>query len=331
MTILITGGAGYIGSHCVTLLQQANQPIVVVDTLSNGHRPLAQGAVLEQVSILNTDAITALLLKHQVTAVMHFAAFAYVGESCEDPSKYYHNNVLGTLSLLDAMRAANVNQLIFSSTCATYGIPHHIPITEDTPQQPVNPYGYTKLAVEHMLRDFSTAYGLKFLAFRYFNAAGADPDCRTGEWHEPETHLIPLALQAITGDAPPLKVFGTDYPTPDGTCVRDYIHVLDIAKAHIMGLDYLRAGGASDFLNIGTGNGYSVKQILDQCEKTTGKPVPHSFAPRRPGDPPELVANPAKIKATLGWHPEWSRLDTIIQTAWAWEQHRRKSNVMVVK
>ena len=324
MTILITGGAGYIGSHCLSLLTRQNQPVVVVDTLSNGHMPLLQGARHEAISTLDTSALIEVMKRYEVTAVMHFAAFAYVGESCQDPSKYYHNNVQGTLSLLDAMRACKVNQLIFSSTCATYGIPTTVPITEETPQNPVNPYGFTKLVVEHMLRDFAAAYGIQYLAFRYFNAAGADPEGRIGEWHEPETHLIPLALQAITGDAAPLQIFGTDYPTPDGTCVRDYIHVLDIAQAHVSGLDYLRQGGANDFLNIGTGNGYSVKQILDQCQEVTGKPVPHTVGPRRPGDPPELIANPAKIKSVLGWQPQYSDLQTIIKTAWAWEQTRKQ-------
>jgi UDP-glucose 4-epimerase len=330
MTIMITGGAGYIGSHCVALLKAANQPLVVVDNMVNGHTPLLQEAPHLPLNTQDVAAMAQAMTEHKVTAVMHFAAFAYVGESCTDPGKYYENNVYGTLCLLQAMRQAGVKRLIFSSTCATYGIPQTVPITEATPQSPVNPYGHSKLMVEQILRDFATAHEMQFLAFRYFNAAGADPQGRIGEWHEPETHLIPLALQAITGKAPALKVFGNDYPTPDGTCVRDYIHVTDIAKAHVMGLDYLVQGGASNFLNIGTGTGYSVKQIIAQCEATTGKTVPHTYGPRRPGDPPELVANPAQIRQVLGWQPDFSDLATIIKTAWAWEQARQQLKVSMI-
>jgi UDP-glucose 4-epimerase len=324
MSILVTGGAGYIGSHCLALLKQQQTPVIVIDNMVNGHPHLLQDVPCVQADTSDTATLISVMQQHQVTAVMHFAAFAYVGESYTDPAKYYLNNITGTQCLLDAMRAAKVNQLIFSSTCATYGSPAELPITEATPQQPVNPYGFTKLAVEHMLNDYANAYGLNYLAFRYFNAAGAHPDGHIGEWHTPETHLIPLALQATLGLVPPISVFGDDYPTPDGTCIRDYIHVTDIATAHVMGLDYLQKEGRERFLNIGTGKGYSVKQILNACEQVTGKPVPHHISPRRQGDPAVLVADPSLIKSVLGWQPQYSELPKLISTAFQWEQTRQQ-------
>jgi UDP-glucose 4-epimerase len=329
MTILITGGAGYIGSHCLNLMQQEGRHrVIVLDDLSNGHPELLQGHPIVQGSTLDLEFVTQLLKDEGVTAVMHFAAFAYVGESCIEPEKYYHNNVTGTLNLLRAMRRAGVQQLIFSSTCATYGIPDQLPITEATPQKPINPYGASKLAVEWMIRDFEKAYGLRSIMFRYFNAAGADPDGNIGEWHDPETHLIPLALQAAQRQSQnitplqPLTILGTDYPTPDGTCIRDYIHVKDIARAHTMGLEHLLSGGPSETFNIGNGNGYSVKEIIAACERITGLKVPVVSAPRRPGDPPILVASAEKLTKTLGWQPQYPSLDDIIATAWRWEQNR---------
>ncbi|MEB3207079.1 MAG: UDP-glucose 4-epimerase GalE [Vampirovibrionales bacterium] len=329
MAILITGGAGYIGSHCLKLMrQQGRHHVIVLDDLSNGHVELLQGYPLVEGSVHDVDFVTQLLRDGGVTAVIHFAAFAYVGESVYEPEKYYQNNVTGTLNLLKAMRRANVNQLIFSSTCATYGSAAQLPIQETSPQNPINPYGATKLSAEWMIRDFERAYGLRSVIFRYFNAAGAHPDGTIGEWHDPETHLIPLALQATLQQAnrlesvKPLTILGTDYPTPDGTCIRDYIHVLDIAKAHTMGLEYLLAGGASNAFNIGHGSGYSVKDIITACERITNLPIPILAGQRRPGDPSVLVASAEKLTQTLGWQPEYSSLDEIITTAWQWEKTR---------
>ena len=256
--------------------------------------------------------------------MIHFAAYAYVGESVTDPGKYYRNNVAGTLSLLEAMHRAGTDKLVFSSTCATYGIPASVPIREDSPQHPINPYGRTKLVVEQMLGDFQAAHGLNAIALRYFNAAGADPEGETGERHDPETHLIPLALDAVAGTGPALTVNGDDYDTPDGTCVRDYIHVTDLADAHVRAMSRLLGGGSSDRINLGTGTGSSIRDVLEAVGSVAGRGVPHSFGPRRPGDPPVLVADPSRAGEVLGWTPQYSDLETIVQTAWAW--HRRSGN-----
>jgi len=253
-------------------------------------------------------------------AVMHFAAFTAVGESVSDPGKYYRNNVGGTLSLIEAMAAHGVDKLVFSSTAAVFGEPEEVPITEGCAQRPINPYGRSKLMVEQMLGDFDRAHGLRSVPLRYFNAAGASPDGEIGECHDPETHLIPLALDAVAGRGPELIVFGDDYPTPDGTCIRDYIHVGDLADAHVRALRHLEAGGASRAFNLGTGAGVSVREILDAIERVTGRAVPHRFGPRRPGDPPVLVSDASRARAELGWNPSLSDIDTIIATAWSWHQ-----------
>lgn len=331
MALLLTGGAGYIGSHCLKILRNTMQrEILVLDDLSNGHPELLQGHPFIHGTTLDADHVAGLLKKHNVQTVMHFAASAYVGESCQNPEKYYLNNVFGTLQLLRAMRQANVHQLVFSSTCAVYGHPGNkpedYPITENTSKLPINPYGASKLAVERMIEDFSMAYGLRYVIFRYFNAAGADSEAEIGEWHEPETHLIPLALKTALAfaqnkpDAQPLDILGNDYPTPDGSCIRDYIHVNDIVRAHLLGLTYLEQGGESTAFNIGNGYGYSVKSIISACERVSGLKIPTRLKPRRQGDPPILVASAAKLQKTLGWQPEFPHLDDIIATAWRWEQ-----------
>jgi UDP-glucose-4-epimerase GalE len=270
--------------------------------------------------------VAAALRAHGAVAVMHFAAFAYVGESGSDPALYYRNNVIGTLNLLDGMRDAGVDHLVFSSTCATYGIPTAMPIAETMPQNPVNPYGETKLAIERALRWYGEAYGLRSVALRYFNAAGCDPDGEIGEEHEPETHLIPLVLRAALGTAPPVSIFGTDYPTPDGTAVRDYIHVDDLAAAHVRAVEHLQKGGAGGAVNLATGRGYSVREIIAAAERAVGRPVPCREAPRRPGDPPALVADPSAAQALLGWRAECSDLDTIIGSALAWFSRRHNQD-----
>jgi UDP-arabinose 4-epimerase len=320
-SILLTGGAGYIGSHSAKRLAARGLLPVVVDDLSLGHRESVKWGPLETGSLGDAAFLRAVMEKHRPQAVMHFAAHAYVGESVTDPAKYYRNNVANTLTLLESMRAAGVGNFVFSSSCATYGVPARIPITEDLPQEPVNPYGRTKLMVERMLEDFDRAYGLKSACLRYFNAAGADPDGEIGEDHEPETHLIPLALDAAAGRREALEVYGTDYPTPDGTCIRDYIHVTDLAQAHHQALLHLTGGGDSLRLNLGNGNGYSVKDVIRTVEEVTGRPVPVRYSPRRPGDPPALVGSHAEAARVLGWRPEFGSLRDIIRTAWDW--HRR--------
>ncbi|MEM6647587.1 MAG: UDP-glucose 4-epimerase GalE [Bacteroidota bacterium] len=320
--ILVTGGAGYIGSHTAKCLAQAGYTPIVYDNLSNGHRwavrfgPFVEGDLADRALLLDT------LREHQIDAVMHFAAYAYVGESMRNPLKYFRNNTANTITLLDAMQEADVQHIVFSSTCATYGVPETVPIDERESQEPINPYGESKLFVERMLRWSGEAYGLRWAALRYFNAAGADPDGEIGEVRDPETHLIPLAVQAGLGQRPPLKVFGTDYPTPDGTAVRDYIHVMDLGAAHIRALEYLAEGGDSIALNLGTGDGYSVRQVLDAVGDALGHPVPADDAPRRAGDPPALIADAALAHKVLQWQPAYSSLDTIVSTAAAWhKQH----------
>ncbi|MEO0714739.1 MAG: UDP-glucose 4-epimerase GalE [Pseudomonadota bacterium] len=327
-TILVTGGAGYIGSHTCKLLSERGYTPVVYDNLVYGHEHAVKWGPLEIGELEDRERLSAVFEKHKPVAVIHFAAYAFVGESVENPSKYYANNVGGTLSLLDAMRDAGVDKIVFSSTCATYGVPKDLPIKETTPQAPINPYGRTKLIIEHALADYARAYGLGYVALRYFNACGADKDGEIGEEHDPETHLIPRTLMAIGGEIDKLQVFGTDYPTPDGTCVRDYIHVEDLARGHLAALDHLFAGKPSDAFNLGSGVGISVKEIIDAVERITGQKLPLEYGDRRPGDPPTLTADVTKAREVLGFETTTSDVDTIIETAWAFYQNTqaRKHN-----
>jgi UDP-glucose 4-epimerase len=320
-TVLITGGAGYIGSHTVRHLRASGYDPVIADNLVYGHaEAVPDGLPLEQVDLLDANALTALFKKYQFEAVIHFAAFAYVGESVGAPAKYYRNNVVGTLNLLDAMIEAKVKDIVFSSTCATYGEPVYTPIDEKHPQNPINPYGATKLMIERVFADYARAYGLRWIALRYFNAAGAAENGEIGESHNPETHLIPLVLKSIKGEIPSVKVFGTDYDTPDGTCIRDYIHVEDLAVAHRLALEKLDAYNGC--LNLGTGIGTSVKEIIATAEKISGKTCPVELAPRRAGDPARLFAANEKARVILGWTPSRDIAD-ILQSAWCWEMNKR--------
>jgi UDP-glucose-4-epimerase GalE len=321
-SVLVTGGAGYIGSHTVKLLHQRGyQPVIYDQVISEHHRTVLRGECV-QGNLHDTACLVDTLRQYQIMAVIHFAAFAYVGESVRDPLKYYYNNVAGTLSLLQAMHAAGVHRFLFSSTCATYGTPQQPFLTEDHPQHPINPYGESKLFVERILQACTPAYGLRWISLRYFNAAGADPDATLGEEHDPETHLIPLILAVASGRLPEIAVFGTDYDTPDGTCIRDYIHVLDLADAHLLALQALDSDKANAAYNLGTGSGYSVRQVIDTAARITGRPIASVVAPRRPGDPPRLVAAADKAHHLLGWTPRYSDLETIIATAWRWECQR---------
>lgn len=317
-TVLVTGGAGYIGSHTTKALKAAGHVPVTVDNLSRGHDWAVKWGPLEKADLEDRAAIDAIFTKYEPAAVIHFAAYAYVGESVGEPYLYYRNNVNGTLSLLEAMRAADCSRIVFSSTCATYGLPDMLPITEDTPQKPVNPYGASKLMIERVLADADSAYGLKSVALRYFNAAGSDPDGEIGEAHYPETHLIPLTLQAAAGTGPGLKVFGDDYDTPDGSCIRDYVHVSDLADAHVKALSWLEAGRESRQFNLGNGNGFSVFEVIQAVETVTERKVPYEIASRRPGDPPVLVANARRALDELGWSPRFGTLETQIEHAWRW-------------
>jgi UDP-glucose-4-epimerase GalE len=319
--VLVIGGAGYIGSHTARALKRAGHEVVIFDNLSTGYVALAEGFELIRGDVLDASALGRVLPR--VGAIMHFAAHAYVGESVTNPRKYFHNNVEGGLSLLNAALEAGVKKIIFSSTCAVYGEVTKVPIAENIPREPVNPYGVTKLFFEQALEAYDRAYGFRFASLRYFNAAGADESGEIGELHDPETHLIPLALRAAAGLGPELQVFGSDYPTPDGTCVRDYIHVNDLASAHVKALEYLASGKASFAVNLGTGTGASVQEVITEVEKVTGKKVPHKIVPRRPGDPPALVANPAKAEALLQWKAARG-LDNIVTTAWNWMERRRE-------
>lgn len=324
-TILVTGGAGYIGSHAVLALKLAGYDLVILDNLVYGHQELVEKVLQVKLIVGDTNdrsLLDRLFATHNITAVMHFSAYAYVGESVTDPAKYYRNNVVGTLTLLEAMLAAGVNKFVFSSTCATYGVPNKIPLTEDHPQNPINPYGATKLMVERILSDFDAAYNLKSVSFRYFNAAGADPNGLLGEDHNPETHLIPLVLLTALGKRDSISIFGTDYDTPDGTCIRDYIHVNDLASAHILGLEYLLNGGKSDFFNLGNGGGFSVKEVIEMARKITGREIKALECDRRPGDPPILVGSSEKARKILGWVPEYPDLNNIISHSWQWHQQR---------
>ena len=318
--VLVTGGAGYIGSHACKALAAAGYVPVTYDNLVYGHRSAVRWGPFVHGDILDRAALDAVIRAWQPAAVMHFAAFAYVSESVTNPGKYYRNNVAGTLTLLEAMRDAGVGQFVFSSTCATYGVPTCVPISEAHPQNPINAYGASKLMIERMLQDFDTAHGLRSVCLRYFNSAGADPACETGEAHDPETHLIPLVLDAAAGARPNVTVFGTDYPTPDGTCVRDYIHVTDLAQAHVLALRALQSGAPSTAYNLGNGVGFSVRQVIDVAQQVTGLTVPVVFGPQRAGDPPALVGDASRIRAELGWTPQHADLADIIGTAWRWHQ-----------
>jgi UDP-glucose-4-epimerase GalE len=319
MIVLVVGGAGYIGSHAARVLRRHGHEVVIYDNLSTGHALLAQEFDLVQGDIVDSARLSA-AMRH-VDAVMHFAAHASVGESVENPRKYFRNNVEGGLTLLNTCLDCGVRRFIFSSTCAVYGVPSNVPISEDNPRQPVNPYGVSKLFFERALEDYDRAYGLRFASLRYFNAAGADESGEIGELHDPETHLIPSALLAVKGKRAELELFGTDYPTPDGTCIRDYIHVNDLAEAHVLALKYLADGGDSIALNLGTGHGYSVKEVLDKVEEVTGREVSKRVAPRRAGDPPALVADPRRAEQLLRWKATRS-LDRIVSTAWKWMQRQ---------
>jgi UDP-glucose 4-epimerase len=326
-TVLVTGGAGYIGSHAVKALLQAGYQVLILDNLVYGHRDLVEQVL--QVKLIEGDIedrplLDHLFQTHKIEAVMHFSAYAYVGESVTDPDKYYRNNVVATLTLLEAMLAASIKKFVFSSTCATYGVPKFIPITEDHPQNPINPYGATKLMVERILSDFDVAYGLKSVCFRYFNAAGADPSGLLGEDHNPETHLIPLVLQTALGQRQSISIFGTDYPTPDGTCIRDYIHVSDLADAHILGLEYLLKGGESNVFNLGNGNGFSVREVIAAAQEVTGRNISVQECDRRPGDPPSLIGSSEKARKILGWQPIYPEIKDIVTHAWNWHQKRHK-------
>ena len=319
MAILVTGGAGYIGSVTVDDLIDAGEQVVVLDNLSRGHREAVnEKAAFYEGDIGHSELVTRICREQDVNAVMHFSAFAYVGESVERPDIYYHNNLIQTAVLLDSIRECGVKHFVFSSTCATYGEPVAIPIDETHPQNPTNPYGRTKLMVEHLLRDYDHAFGMKFVALRYFNACGATD--RRFERHDPETHLIPLILDAASGKRESVSVFGGDYPTPDGTAIRDYIHISDLSQAHILALKYLQSGGESDAFNLGNGSGFSVLEVIEAAKRVTGLDVPYKIEARRPGDPSRLIANAAKAASVLGWKPEHAELDSIIESAWSWRE-----------
>jgi len=314
--ILLTGGAGYIGSHCVKRLMDNGYEVVVLDNLSRGFRDAVLTPHFVEGDIGDRNLLDKLFAEYDIDAAMHFSAFACVGESVEQPAEYYYNNVSQTLTLLTACRDHGVKNFIFSSTCATYGDVKKIPIDETTPIAPLNPYGHSKRMIELILQDFDVAYGMKHCIFRYFNAAGCDPSGKLSERHDPETHLIPLVLQVAQGTRENIKLFGTDYDTPDGTCIRDYIHVNDLSDAHILGLEYLRSENISNFFNLGSENGFSVREVIDVCRDVTGKNIPEVEIERRPGDAPRLVADSTKAKTVLKWDPTSSNLKFIVETAW---------------
>ena len=325
MNILVTGGAGYIGSHSVLALQQAGYEVIILDNLVYGHQDLVETVLKTKLIVGDTcdyNLLQQIFSTHVIDAVMHFAAYTYVGQSVTNPAKFYHNNVVGTLTLLQAMLVAGVNKFVFSSTCATYGVPQTIPIDEEQPQNPISPYGMTKLMVEKILQDFSHAYDFRSVCLRYFNAAGANPEGLLGEDHNPETHLIPLVLQTALGHRESISIFGTDYDTNDGTCVRDYIHVADLAQAHILALKYLLEDGKTDVFNLGNGNGFSVKEVIETARKVTGKEIKALECDRRPGDPPTLLGSAKKARNILGWNPQYSNLEDILSHAWQWHQKR---------
>ncbi|MDB5410539.1 MAG: UDP-glucose 4-epimerase [Rhodospirillales bacterium] len=321
--ILVTGGAGYIGSHACKALAKGGFTPIAYDSLVYGHREAVRWGPLVEADLADRARLADTLRKYEIAAVMHFAAFAYVGESMTRPELYFNNNVVNTVGLLDAMLAAKVRHIVFSSTCATYGTPDSVPITEDTPQRPVNPYGETKLMIERALYWYGQAHGISYAALRYFNAAGADPDSEIGEEHDPETHLIPLILDAAQGKRAEIGIFGTDYPTPDGSAIRDYIHVQDLAEAHVAAISHLASGGASLALNLGTGVGHSVREVIDAAERITGRHIPRRETDRRPGDPAALVADASRARQAIGWTAKVSDLDSIIGTAWRWHQRAK--------
>lgn len=318
--VLVTGGAGYIGSHACKALAAAGYVPVAFDNLTYGHEWAVRWGLFVQGDILDRVALDAAIKTWQPVAIMHFAAFAYVGESVENPGKYYRNNVAGSLSLLEAARDHGIDKFIFSSSCATYGLPDAVPIPENHPQRPINPYGSSKLMIEQMLRDFDAAHGLCSISLRYFNAAGADPEGEIGEAHNPETHLIPLVLDAAAGGRPEIVVYGDDYDTPDGTCIRDFIHVTDLANAHVLALGALEAGAATTAFNLGNGRGFSVKEVINTARVVTGRDITVRLGARRPGDPPRLVGDAMRIRKELGWEPRHADLAGMIETAWRWHQ-----------
>lgn len=320
--ILVTGGAGYIGSHTNKELHKRGYQTVVYDNLVYGHKESVKWGTLEIGDLSDKERLESVFKNYPIEAVVHFAAYAYVGESVTEPAKYYNNNICNTINLLDIMRKYNVNYIIFSSTCATYGIPEKMPITEDMPQNPVNPYGATKKMVERILEDYYKAYGLHYCCLRYFNAAGADPDGEIGESHTPETHLIPLILDAASGKRESISIFGTDYSTEDGTCIRDYIHVTDLADAHIRALEYLKQGGESTCFNLGNGNGDSVQHVIEVVKQVTGKEFIVKEEKRRAGDPPMLIGSAEKAEKILGWKPQYKEIGTIVEHAWKWHEKK---------
>lgn len=323
--ILVTGGAGYIGSHTVKELLKAGYEVVVVDDLSSGHREFVLTQHFVRADIRDRSALIEVFRKFPITGVMHFAALTSVPESVAEPARYYEVNLWGTFNLLETMRAFGAKLFVFSSSAAVYGDPEKIPIPEDHPARPKSPYGKTKLMVEEILADYAKAYDFRYVSLRYFNAAGSDPEGEIGEWHEPERHLIPIVLEVAAGKRPYLEIYGTDYETPDGTGIRDYIHVSDLASAHVLALRYLEKGGKSEVFNLGIGRGYSVREVVEICRRVTGREIPVHEAPRRPGDPAILVADPSKAERVLGWKPRFTELEPIVETAWNWLRKRRIS------
>jgi len=319
MAVLVTGGAGYIGSHTVAALLEKGEQVVIVDNLYQGHREALLGGKLYEGDLRDVDFLSKVFQENEIDGVIHFAANSLVGESMKDPGKYYHNNVYGTLCLLEEMKKAGVSRIVFSSTAATYGEPERVPIDEFDRTVPTNAYGETKLSMEKMIRWFDVAHGIKFVSLRYFNAAGAHKSGSIGEDHAPETHLVPLVLQVALGQREHISVFGDDYPTEDGTCIRDYIHVSDLADAHILALERLRQSGESAVYNLGSGNGYSVKQVIDVSRAVTGHPIPAKIEPRRAGDPAVLIASSERARRELGWTPRHEKLEDIVKSAWTWQ------------
>ena len=318
--VLVTGGAGYIGSHACKALSDAGYIPITFDNMVYGHTWAVRWGPLEQGDISDRNRLNEVLAAYKPSAIMHFAAYAYVGESVSNPGKYYRNNVAGSLSLLEAARDFGINNFIFSSTCATYGTPNIVPVNEDHPQNPINPYGASKLMIEQILKDFDVAHGIKSISLRYFNVAGADPGCLIGESHQPETHLIPLVLDAAIGRRSVIQIYGDNYDTPDGTCIRDYIHVSDLANAHVKALKALESGSATTAYNLGNGKGFSVREVIAAAEAVTGLRVPIEISPRRPGDPAQLIGDASRAKTELGWAPKFEKLDAILATAWRWHQ-----------
>jgi UDP-glucose 4-epimerase len=319
MNVLVTGGAGYVGSHAAAILRSAGHDAWVIDNLSRGHKPAVPADRFVEGDLADRPLLKRLMRDHEIDAVMHFAAHSQVGESVVNPAIYYENNIANSIALLEVMRDCRVWRIVFSSSAAVYGQPETMPIVEDTAKQPINPYGFSKLAVEQALDDYARAYGIGFAALRYFNAAGAAASGNLGEDHTPETHLIPLVLQVALGQRESIKIFGSDYPTPDGTCVRDYIHVDDLGRAHLAALERLEQGQGMK-LNLGVGRGFSVREVVEACRRVTGHPIPAEAAPRREGDPPELVADPTRARELLGWRPQFAEVEAIVETAWKWHQ-----------